>query len=56
MSWKCKKCGQLNADWATTCGRCESHRLDELLCCSDCACLESMQPCEACPNDRSKKR
>ena len=23
MSWECTKCGQTNADWATTCGRCD---------------------------------
>ena len=26
MSWDCDKCGQSNADWATTCGRCEDDR------------------------------
>lgn len=22
-AWRCRKCGQRNASWATTCGRCE---------------------------------
>ena len=22
--WQCSKCGQVNSDWATTCGRCNT--------------------------------
>lgn len=27
---------------------------DKLMCCSDCAMIRQMQPCEACPNYRGK--
>lgn len=24
IAWKCPKCGQVNASWATQCGRCQA--------------------------------